>query len=284
MKRNSIVLCITILCLWLLTGYTTSWGQKSKLSFPKRSYQLPKYIEDRLSPSDRELFNKLINIDIETAWTTLNRLGYTNQFTNRLTPILPQMKMVGRARTMRYLPKRQDVQEALEGPMLHLRSSEEAQPGDILVFDAGGDIGSCVTGDVTTTRFMANGGAGIIVYGAIRDVPELINMKLPVYTLAGQAAPIQNTLMTVDYQVPVSIGDVTVIPGDYILGDVHGLLVIPAAVIDEVIERAFEHQEREEFLRMLLIEGESIYGVYPRMSRETRERYEEWRKEQEKNK
>jgi regulator of RNase E activity RraA len=146
---------------------------------------------------------------------------------------------------------------------LNYVSAEEAMPGDILVFDAGGDTRSAVSGDVTTLRFLVRGGAGMVIDGAMRDLPELAGMPFQVYTRRGQAAAVSPVLMSIDYQVPVRIGNVTVIPGDILLGERHGILVIPAAIADEVVDAALAKSELEEFQRKLLLEGRSIDGVYP---------------------
>jgi 5-oxopent-3-ene-1,2,5-tricarboxylate decarboxylase/2-hydroxyhepta-2,4-diene-1,7-dioate isomerase len=85
--------------------------------------------------------------------------------------------------------------------------------------------------------------------------------------------------MSVDYQVPVRIGTVTVIPGDILVGESTGILVIPAAIASKIADKALEHDEEEEFQRGLLLQGESIYGVYP-MNPATRKRFEEWKAKQ----
>jgi regulator of RNase E activity RraA len=84
-------------------------------------------------------------------------------------------------------------------------------------------------------------------------------------------------MMSVDYQVPVRIGSVTVIPGDILVGESTGILVIPAAIAEKIVDKALEHDEQEQFQRELLLTGESIFGVYP-MNAATRKRFEEWRK------
>jgi regulator of RNase E activity RraA len=84
-------------------------------------------------------------------------------------------------------------------------------------------------------------------------------------------------MMSVDYQVPVRIGSVTVVPGDILVGESTGILVIPAAIAEKIADKALEHDEEEEFQRGLLLKGESIVGVYP-MNAATRKRFEEWKK------
>ena len=102
----------------------------------------------------------------------------------------------------------------------------------------------------------------MIVDGAMRDMPELAGMPFQVCTLRGQAAAVRPHLMSVD-QVPVRIGEVTVVPGDVLLGESHGVLVIPAALAEEVVDAALEKDAFKDFQRRLLLEGRSIEGVYP---------------------
>ena len=270
------------LALSLLGCVLTSAGllaQKATLQLEPVQRQMPAYIVERLSPQDRVLFDKLMRVGVESAWSLVTAEGYPQNFINELSPLKPNTRMVGRARTMRYLPNRKDVRDKLysAGPQLNYKSAEEAQPGDVLVFDAGGETRAGVSGGVTTIRFLVRGGAGLVIDGAMRDVPELEAMPIQTYMRRGHASSVAPLMMSVDYQVPVRIGSVTVIPGDILVGESTGILVIPAAIAEKIVDKALEHDEEEEFQRGLLLKGESITGVYP-MNAATRKRFEEWRK------
>ena len=253
-------------------------AQKAALELEPVERKMPAYIQERLSADDRVLFDKLMRVGIESAWSLVTAEGYPQNFINELTPLKSNMRMVGRARTMRYLPNRKDVREKLysAGPQLNYKSAEEAQPGDVLVFDAGGETRAGVSGGVTTVRFLVRGGAGLVIDGAMRDVPELEAMPVQTFMRRGHASSVSPIMMSVDYQVPVRIGSVTVIPGDILVGESTGILVIPAAIASKIADKALEHDEEEEFQRGLLLQGESIYGVYP-MNPATRKRFEEWK-------
>ena len=263
-------------CLLVTAGL---FAQKATLKLEHVERQVPAYIQERLSADDRVLFDKLMRVGLESAWSLVTSEGYPQNFINELTPLKPNMRLVGRARTIRYLPNRKDVRDKLyaAGPQLNYKSAEEAQPGDVLVFDAGGETRAGVSGGVTTMRFLVRGGAGLIVDGAMRDVPELEALPIQTFMRRGHASSVSPLMMSVDYQVPVRIGSVTVIPGDILVGESTGILVIPAAIATKVVDRALEHDEQEQFQRELLLKGESIYGVYP-MNDATRKRFEEWRK------
>ena len=265
--------------LVLFVAGATLAAQKATLKLEPVERQMPAYIQERLSPSDRVLFDKLMRVGLESAWSLVTAEGYPQNFINELTPLKPNTRMVGRARTIRYLPNRKDVRDKLyaAGPQLNYKSAEEAQPGDILVFDAGGETRAGVSGGVTTVRFLVRGGAGLVVDGAMRDVPELEAMPIQTYMRRGHASSVAPLMMSVDYQVPVRIGSVTVIPGDILVGESTGILVIPAAIAEKVANTALEHDEQEEFQRELLLSGESIFGVYPTMNEAMRKRFEEWK-------
>ena len=270
------------LALTLFASLTVSaglWAQTATLKIDPVERQMPAYVQERLAPGDRVLFDKLMRVGIESAWALVTAEGYPQNFINELTPLKPNYRMVGRARTMRYLPNRKDVREKLyaAGPQLNYKSAEEAQPGDILVFDAGGETRAGVSGGVTTIRFLVRGGAGLVIDGAMRDVPELEAMHIQTYMRRGHASSVSPIMMSVDYQVPVRIGSVTVIPGDILVGDSTGILVIPASIVEKVVDTALQHDDQEDFQRQLLLQGESIYNVYP-MNPAVRKRYEEYRK------
>ena len=251
-------------CLLAAIG-CASLAAQTGLEIEALNRQLSPYVAERLGESDRELFEKLARAPLEAVWSQLASRGYEHCFINELEALHPGRRLVGRARTIRYLPTRPDLREEIYArrKQLNYVSAEEAQPGDVLVFDAGGDTRSAVSGEITTVRFLARGGTGLVVDGALRDVPEIAGMPLQVYQRRGQAAAVRPNLMSVDYQVPVRIGNVTVRPGDLLLGERHGILVIPAALAEEVADAALSKEDLESFQRGLLLEGRSIYGVYP---------------------
>ena len=267
-----------LLALWMAGAALAAQPVPPKVQAPPRT--LDPALAARLAPADRELFGKLMQVGLEAAWSAVTELGYPQCFINELTPLRPDRRLVGRARTVRYLPNRKDLRDKLyaAGPQLNYRSAEEAQPGDVLVFDAGGEMRATVTGAMVTTRFLMRGGAGVVVDGCMRDLPDLAEMPIQVYVRGGHASTVSPLLMSVDYQTPVRVAGVTIVPGDILLGERHGILVIPAAIVEEVIRRATAHTEREQFQRKLLLDGESIYGVYPTLNDANRKRFEERKK------
>lgn len=254
-----------------LTAQTTPRIQIEPLKL-----KLEPYVASKLSPEDKDLFETLLNCYIESVWMYIYEKGYHNCFINELQPIIPDKKIVGRARTMRYLPERPDVKAKIKGMQLNYVSATDTKPGEILVFDAGGDIRSAVTGDITTSLFAYNGGVGIICDGSLRDIPPIKKMGIQVFERAGQAAA-SIGIMSIDYQVPVKICNATVIPGDIILGDAHGILVIPKELAREVADKAKEFDMWENFLKTLILSGETVYDTETPDGR-LKEKYQEYKR------
>lgn len=279
--RLSFDMLIIMKCLAFLVTSGALYGQTALPVVTAPPYQLTSSVADRLTPADRVLFGKLMQVGLEAAWTAVTSEGFPQCYINELRPLNTGRRMVGRARTVRYLPNRKDLRDKIysQGPQLNYRSAEEAQPGDVLVFDAGGETHSSVSGAITTTRFLMRGGAGLIVDGCMRDVPDLAAMAIGIYLRCGHASSVSPILMSVDYQVPVRIGSVTIIPGDILIGEDHGVLVIPSTIVDRVLEKAIAHDEQEDFQRYLLLHGESIYGVYPELNDANRRKFEEFKKQ-----
>lgn len=236
---------------------------------------LPAVAQMKLTAADEALFSRMEKIELEALWSAVNAEGYTSQFIHELNPIHVNRRMIGRARTVRYLPNRPDLRERLyRAPQLNYTSAEEAEPGDVLVFDAGGDTRSAVTGAMTTRRFVYRGGRGMVADGAFRDVPGMRELPIQVYMRRGQASSVSPNLLSADYQVPVRITNTTVVPGDILVGDEHGILVIPAALIGKVVAKAEETAEKEAFMEKLLSEGEPLPNVYPRLNPANQKKFE----------
>jgi regulator of RNase E activity RraA len=213
---------------------------------------------------DRVLIERLAKVNLESVWESLNRRGFINQFSAELRVFRPDLKLAGRARTLRYLPLRPDLPQVGSRPALNSRAAEETEPGDILVVDIGGLRHTGFLGDVIVTRFLKRGGAGILVDGAVRDWGVLCEMPLPLYGRAVHASGTGQHIVGTDYQVPVNCGGVTILPGDLILGDPEGFVVLPSALAAEVIAEAETTDEKERFLRRKMEEeGLSVYECYP---------------------
>ncbi len=197
-----------------------------------------------------------------------------------LKPLYPSMrKVVGPALTIRSVPGREDLAPIAYAPdTLFPGHPEEAiravQPGDVVVLDGRGATDEGLFGDLLTLRIKMKGAAGLVCDMCVRDAPHMPEKEIPIYC-KGAASP-GGTVFNVDYNVPIGCAGVLVCPGDIILGDEDGVVVIPQAMLDEVVEACLIHEDREEFIRLKLAEGVPLEGLYP-TGPEWEERFQAWR-------
>lgn len=243
--------------------------------------------EKRSRVTDEQL-ERLRALSIENVWGAIQGKGYRACFVNHLKPTQPSMKMVGRALTMRYLPQRPDLDEAVkqlakEGnwdAAFNVRGGEDAKAGDVVVVELGGMVDRATfMGTMTGLGMKVRGVKGIVVDGGIRDLSGFLEIKdLPVY-YAGAHASAMADQIGVEWNSPVRIGNVTVLPGDVVIGDEEGLLFFPPQLAGEVIKAAENQTYNEEFKAEMLKSGKyRTRDIYPRLSPELEKVFEEWKK------
>jgi len=190
------------------------------------------------------------------------------------------MKTVGPALTIRSVPGRDDLQSIAYAPgSLFPGHPEEAieaiQPGDVVVLDGRGATNEGLFGDLLTLRIKMKGAVGIISDMCVRDSPHMLEKNIPIFC-RGSASP-GGSVFNVDYNVPIGCAGVLVCPGDIMLGDDDGVVVIPIAMVPDVIEEVLLHEDREEYIRLMLSRGASLDGLYP-MAPDTDKSFLEWRR------
>src|SRR4029079_8398745 len=224
---------------------------------------------------------KLKRVSSATLTTVLFKRGFRNVFIqgifllNRDTP-----RMVGEAYTLRYIPAREDIDQlgAFEGRGHPQREAIEAcPPGQVLVMDARRDASAATGGDILMTRLMVRGVAGVVTDGGLRDSQTIEKLPWPAYCGA-RSAPLNLVRHhAIDAQVPIGCGGVAVYPGDVLVGDGEGGVVIPAKFVDEVAQEAASQTEFEDWVEVKVKEGRSIFGLYP-PNAETKGEFESWKK------
>ncbi|HVJ09936.1 MAG TPA: ribonuclease activity regulator RraA [Burkholderiales bacterium] len=230
-----------------------------------------------LSPNSRSALGK---VSTATLTTVLFKRGLRNVFIqgvfllNRDAP-----RMVGEAYTLRYIPAREDVDQlgAFEGRGHPQREAIEAcPPGAVLVMDARRDASAATGGDILMTRLQVRGAAGVVTDGGLRDSPVIEKLPWPAYCGA-RSAPLNLVRHhAVEAQVPIGCGGVAVYPGDVLVGDAEGVVVIPAKMADEVAKEAEAQTEFEDWVEARVKEGRSIFGLYP-PNAETKAEFEAFR-------
>lgn len=211
----------------------------------------------------------------------LLRLGFRNTFLRGLVPLAPSLHLVGSAFTLRYIPAREDLD--LQVDFDNLRNPqrlavEAVGTGDVLVIDARGELGAASFGHILATRLLRRGAAGLVTDGALRDSHRIRELGLPVYAGGAHATVSSVAHHAVDMNVPIACAGVAVFPGDVVVGDAEGVVVLPAAVAEEAANRAYERDRLEGYLPARADAGSSIHDVYP-PDDETLAEYRRWLEE-----
>jgi len=220
----------------------------------------------------------LRGIATATLSTQLQKRGIRNAFMAGLRPTRPDLRLVGIAHTLRYVPVREDVVAADTSELNAQKAAVESiAPGEVLVIDARNEPGAGTIGDILALRALRRGAAGIVTDGGLRDSPAVAELDIPTYFRAPHASVLGLLHFPLESNVPVACGGVLVLPGDVIVGDAEGVVVIPAQLAEEVARDAAEQELAEQFAYERVGEGESIRGLFP-LGDERRAEFEAWKK------
>jgi len=228
----------------------------------------------------QDLLDLLLVPSTATLTTVLNKKGLWNTFIRRVRPLKAGMKMAGPAFTMRYIPAREDLDRS--GAIDNLTDVqrvgvEKIEAGQVLVIDARGKTGAGTLGSILATRMYRRGAVGIVTDGAYRDSPAIAEIGFAAYAAAMNARTNKTLHHPVDIQQPIACGGVAVYPGDIIVGDDEGVVVIPPHLAAAVAEEAAAQEALETFIMEKVQSGASIVGVYP-PDEQTLAEYERWKK------
>jgi regulator of RNase E activity RraA len=189
--------------------------------------------------------------------------------------------LLGFARTVRYLPLREDLFPARSaGLNAQKRAVEAIGPGEVLVIAAREESEAGTIGDILALRAMLNGAAGIITDGAIRDAAAVAGLEIPTYHRAVHPAVLGRHHVPWDTDVAVACAGALIAPGDLLVGDGDGVVVLPDSLVAEIVSDAREQERRERFVLEQVENGSSITGLYP-ISDAWLTRYEQWCEEEE---
>lgn len=227
--------------------------------------------------------NQLKKTSTPTIASILFKMGFKYQYIQGAKPLTKgKPNMVGEAFTLRYIPAREDLNpiSVFRDPKHPQRVAVETCPeGAVMVIDSRKSAKAASAGSILVTRLMIRGAAGIVTDGGFRDSGIIAKLPFPSFHNT-PSAPTNLTLnQAIDINVPIGCGDVAVFPGDVIVGDDDGVMVIPAHVADEVAETAKSMELYEEFVTEKVYEGRSIIGLYPLTSEENAIDFEAWKAE-----
>jgi 4-hydroxy-4-methyl-2-oxoglutarate aldolase len=242
---------------------------------------------DRPAVTDGQL-QRLRELPLEAVWGSLQRQRYVRSFEGGFQLTVPNPKLVGRAVTMRYLPVRPDLMQAVqalakEGDwdyQYNVRAGEDLRPGDVVVVELGGMVDRATfLGDVTGIGMQMAGALGVIVDGGIRDLSEFIPMKdFPIFYRGAHASAMADQV-GVQWNGPIRLGGITVLPGDIIVADAEGVLVVPPQLVADAIKDAENTVYTENFKReMMRTRKYRSRDIYPTLSKELEKVFEEWKK------
>lgn len=229
-----------------------------------------------------ETFDALAGVSAATASAHLHGMGITRTYVNGPTTIAPGSRVVGSALTLQFMPQREDIgsgdgQEYAERHTALWAVLETVQPGDVLIVQAWGSPFTGCFGDMLVRYFKQRGGAGIVVDGRIRDAPRVRQLGVPIWcTGFTPHYASQTDLFPWAYDVPIAAGGVLCLPGDIVIADDDGAVVVPASKSAELTQLSREHEEWEVFSRMRIDAGGRLSDYYP-LNDVTRAEYESWK-------
>jgi regulator of RNase E activity RraA len=232
-----------------------------------------------LSHSTRD---KLQTVSTATLCSALFKRGLRNQFIQNVLPLNSQLpNMVGEAFTLRYIPAREDLNPmtVFQDPKHPQRVAiEECPPGAVMVIDSRKDARAASAGSILISRLMVRGVAGAVTDGGFRDSPEIAALPFSTYHQRPSAPTNLTVHQAMDINVPIGCGDAPVFPGDVIVGDREGVVVIPAHMADDIADEAVEMTAFEDFVTEEVLKGRPTIGLYPPTQQQSKDDFAAWRK------
>lgn len=223
----------------------------------------------------------LMKVSVATLCTALFKRGLRNQFIQDVRPLNPSLpNMVGEAFTLRYMPAREDRNQLsvfANRDHPQRKAVEDCPAGAVMVIDSRKDARAASAGGILVSRLMKRGVAGVVSDGGFRDSPEIAELAIPAYH-SRPSSPTNLTLHeAIEINGPIGCGDAPVFPGDIVVGDREGVIVIPAAIADEIAVEAIDMTAFEDFVTEKVLEGRSILGLYPPTDPQSKTDFEAWR-------
>jgi 2-keto-4-pentenoate hydratase/2-oxohepta-3-ene-1,7-dioic acid hydratase in catechol pathway/regulator of RNase E activity RraA len=247
-----------------------AYGSREAAGLPAQAAEVPVTV---LTP---ELKAKLESVCTATLSSQLRKRGLNNVSIDGLAATRPEKKVVGLARTLRYVPNREDLFKTHGGGFnAQKRAIDSVNEGEILVMEARGEKGTGTIGDILALRAQVRGAAAIITDGGVRDFSAVAAMDMPTYYANPHPAVLGRRHIPWDTDITIACGGTTVQPGDIIVADSDGILVIPPALAAEVANDSIIQEREEVFIAEMVEQGHSVDGLYP-LNAGWRAKYEEW--------
>ncbi|MCF4121006.1 fumarylacetoacetate hydrolase family protein [Antribacter sp. KLBMP9083] len=224
-----------------------------------------------------ELAGKLRRAPVAGLSAQLRRRGLDNVIIEGVRPNVPGATIVGRARTLRFVPNREDLFASHGGGYnAQKRAFDAVGAGEVIVIEARGETGSATLGDVLALRARVRGAAGVVTDGGVRDFDAVAATGLAVFSKGAHPAVLGRRHVPWDTDVAVACGGATVLPGDVVVGDADGVVVIPPHLAEEVADATLAQEEEDAWVAEQVAAGHPVDGLFP-PNAEWRARYQAWR-------
>ncbi|OYO14231.1 fumarylacetoacetate hydrolase family protein [Enemella evansiae] len=238
-------------------------------------------IEEFTGPAEttlsKETAERLRGVAVATLAQLMRKRGLNDVTIDGLAPLQPGARLVGTARTLRYVPGREDLFASHGGGYnAQKRLFDSLRPGEVVVIDARGERDAGTLGDVLALRARQLGATGLITDGAVRDADVVAEIGVPTWSAGSHPAVLGRRHVPWALDETVACGGTTVQPGDVIVGDGDGLLVIPPGMVEELLTAAEQQEAEEEFIAEMVQQGHKVDGLFP-MNAEWRARFQEQR-------
>lgn len=240
-----------------------AWGSREAAGLPAKA--------PALSP---ELRAKLLETPVAGLSQQLRRRGLDNVSIDGVRPLRPATKLVGVAKTLRFVPNREDLFRSHAGGYnAQKRAFDEVREGEVIVIEARGETGSGTLGDVLALRALARGAAGVVTDGGVRDYAAVGRIDLPVFSKGAHPAVLGRRHVPWDSDLTIACGGATVQPGDIIVGDDDGVIVIPPSLAEEIADAALGQEAEDAWIAEQVAAGHPVEGLFP-MNSQWRKKYD----------
>lgn len=242
-----------------------AWGSREAAGLP---------VETELLTD--ELKAKINSVATATLSSLMRKRGFNNISIDGLKASHPDKRIIGRARTLRYVPYREDLFKNFGGGYnAQKRLFDSLKKDDVVVIEARGETNAGTFGDILAIRAKWLGAAGIVTDGAVRDLAVVEELGIPAYHGGGHPAVLGRKHVPWDSDLTVACGGATVQPGDVIVGDADGLLVIPPSMLTELVDEAILQEKEERFVALMVAAGEKVEDLFP-LNSDWTQKFKDW--------
>lgn len=231
-----------------------AWGSRAAAGLSEKA-------EAALTPALRA---KLLEAPTAGLSSQLRKRGLHSCFIDGVTANIAGTKIVGTAKTLRFVPAREDLFKTHGGGYnAQKRAFDAVDEGEIIVIEARGESGTGTLGDILALRAKTRGAAGVVTDGGVRDFDAVAEIGLPVFSRGAHPSVLGRRHVPWDFDVTIACGGATVQPGDIIVGDGDGVIVIPANLVEEVVDATLAQEDEDTWIAEQVAAGHAVDGLFP---------------------